>query len=458
MSKIPRTPLKPPTYDPDDSRFWDERDLETEVRRTFQVCHECRMCVTYCGSFPSLFGAVDREIDSGRAEGAETVNLLDIAKVSNLCWQCKLCYINCPYTPDEKAYEALDFPRLMAREKIVRARRNGIPLVDKILGEPQLVGAAGAGPQAAMANLVNANRLVRKVTEKITGISAEFPLPKMASRSFASWLEDHQPLPGAGEAGTVVIFSTCYGDFNYPNVPRAAVRVLEHHGFRVIRPEQTCCGMPNLDGGDVEGLRGKARENVASILPHVRAGAKVVTPGPTCGYTIKKEWPEYLRTREASEVAAATLDLMEMLEKLRREKKLKKEFSRGFGKIAYHAPCHLRAQKIGTPGARILGLLPDTDVEIVAECSAVDGTWGMKAEHYEMGRSYAQKLVRAVRDVEPKMVVSDCTLAGLRIGHENAVEVFHPIEALAMAYGLDFEQERRPGADESTAERRSKEA
>lgn len=446
MSKIARKPAQEPTFDPDEPRFWDERDLETELRRTFQVCHECRMCVTYCGSFPSLLNAVDREIESGRAEGAETLDLADMAKVSDLCWQCKLCFINCPYTADEQAVELLDFPRLMFREKTVRARRNGIAVVDRALGEPQLVGKAGAGPQAPMANLVNANRLVRKVVEKATGISAEFPLPAMAREPFTAWMARHEPAPGAGKAGTIVLFATCYGDYNYPGVPAAAVQVLEHNGYKVVRPEQTCCGMPNLDGGDIESARAKIAFNVESLLPWVDEGAIVVTPGPTCGYTMKKEWPALLRTEGASRVSAATLDLMEFLDRLRREKKLNRDLTRGFGKVAYHAPCHLRAQKIGTPGARLLGLLPDTEVEIISECSAVDGTWGMKAEHYDMGRRYARKLVRGVAEAEAKLVVSDCSLAALRIAKENEVEVLHPIEALALGYGLKLDRVLRPGS------------
>lgn len=439
MSKIARKPDPAPAYDPNEPRYWDARDLEAELRRTFQICHECRMCVTYCGSFPTLFDAVDREIEAKRAEGAETVNDRDVKRVVDYCWQCKLCYINCPYTADEGAYELLDFPRLMTREKNVRAKREGIAFVDRVLGEPQALGALGAGPQAKVANLVNANRLVRKVTEKVTGVSSEFPLPQMADHTFERWFASHRPEGSAGEAGEVVIFSTCYGDYNYPLVPRAATRVLEHNGFTVHRPPQTCCGMPNLDGGDVESFKRKAQANVDALLPFVKRGVKIVTPGPTCGYTMKKEWPEYLRTADASAVAAATMDLMEFLDRLRREKKLKKEFRKGFGKVAYHAPCHLRAQKVGTPGARLLGLLPDTNVEIVAECSAVDGTWGMKAEYYEMGRRYAGKLVRGVEEAEPALVVSDCTLAGLRVAHETKRQVLHPVEALAEAYGLGAE-------------------
>ena len=450
MSVIRRTPDAPPATSPSDPRYYDPRDLEAELRRTFQICHECRMCVGYCGSFPSLFHRVDRDIEGGVAEGAEALDYEDFKAVGNECWQCKLCYIKCPYTPDEGASELLDFPRLMARERAVRARREGIPLVDRILGEPQTIGEIGSGAVAPLANLINASRLVRKVQEAVTGISAEFPLPPLAQQTFSAWIAERKPAEGAGDAGAVVLFATCYGEYNTPEIAQAAVRVLEHNGIRVHVPGAagaeddeeraqsalTCCGMPNLDGGDVEAFVEKVKQNVGLLLPHVRKGRKVVVLGPTCGYTMKKEWAEYLPTPEAKQVAEATVDMMELLVQLGREKKLKREFKKGLGKIAYHAACHLRAQKIGFPGARVLGVIPDTDVRVIEQCSAVDGTWGMKAEHYETGRKYAQKLVREVAGTEPDVVVSDCTLAGLRVMKENGVRVIHPVQALAEAYGL----------------------
>jgi glycerol-3-phosphate dehydrogenase subunit C len=253
MSVIARAPVAPPATSPLDPRFYDERDLESELRRAFQICHECRMCLNYCGSFPDLFKRIDRDIETRGAEGAELIDYDDVKSVSDACWQCKLCYIKCPYTPDEGSKELLDFPRLMAREKAVRAQREGIPLVDQILAEPQLVGQLGSGKAAPIANLISANRLLRKVQEKVTGISAEFPLPPMATETFGDWFEKHTPPEGVGEAGEVVLFSTCYGDFNTPSVPRAAVMVLEHNGYKVFRAseEALCCGIPALDGGDV---------------------------------------------------------------------------------------------------------------------------------------------------------------------------------------------------------------
>jgi glycerol-3-phosphate dehydrogenase subunit C len=194
--------------------------------------------------------------------------------------------------------------------------------------------------------------------------------------------------------------------------------------------------MPNLDGGDIDSARAKARANVASLVKELDAGRAVVVLQPTCGYTIRKEWPELLGTDDAKRVAAATVDVMELLDKQRKDKTLARDYKKGLGRVAYHAACHLRAQKIGLPGVRVLNTLPETEVEVIEQCSAVDGTWGMKTQHYEQGRRYAQKLVRVIDAAEPAVVVTDCALSGRRILGETARPAIHPVEALAQAYDL----------------------
>jgi glycerol-3-phosphate dehydrogenase subunit C len=456
MSVLKRRPERPPAAGPNDPRYWDAGDLTAELKRVFQICHECRMCVGYCGTFPAIFEAVDRDIDKKRAEGAERLTETDFQRASDLCWQCKLCYIKCPYTEDEGASELVDFPRLMAREKAHRARRDGVAVVDKVLGEPGLIGKLGSGPMAPLANLVNRNRLLRKVGQAVTGVSAEFPLPPVDRHPFPAWLKAHHRARGAGtapgEAGEVVLFSTCYGDYNQTSVSRAVVRVLEHQGYRVVRPAgQVCCGMPNLDGGDVAAMVKKVKANLEVLAPHVAAGKTIVVPAPTCTYTIRKEWPVYVDSDAARAVAAATMDVMQFLDSLRRAKKLKTDFRKSLGPIAYHAACHLRAQKIAFPGMRVLSQVPDTDVRLVEQCSAVDGTWGMKAAYYEMGRKYAQKLVREVMAGDEPLVVSDCALAGLRLGKETQRRILHPVEAVCEAYGLQYGTEIEADGGTATA-------
>jgi glycerol-3-phosphate dehydrogenase subunit C len=439
MAKIELVPREPPAFDPNDERYWDPRDLESEMRRVFEICHGCRMCVGYCGTFPDVFARIDRDIEKRSATGAEMLDAGTFASATELCWQCKLCYIKCPYTRDDGHEWMLDMPRLLMREKAQRARRDGITLQDRVLGEPQAMGRLTAGPMARVANFVNANRLVRKAMEATTGIAADFPLPPFGDTRFASWLARHEPLAGAGTLGTVAIFATCLADYNFPRIAASAVLVLEKNGWAVVRPGQTCCGMPNLDGGDVDAARAKARANVASLLAEIDKGHKVVCLQPTCGYMARKEWPELLGTDDARAVAAATRDIMDHLEEQRRKKALSLDFVKGLGRVAYHAACHLRAQKIGYPAARLLSALPGTEVEVIEQCSAVDGTWGMKAQHYDMGRHYSLKLVRGIDGAKPEVVVTDCALAARRILAENGRTSLHPVEALAEAYGLTLD-------------------
>jgi glycerol-3-phosphate dehydrogenase subunit C len=436
MTKIGLVPKDPPAFDPDDPRYWDARDLEAEMRRVFEICHNCRMCVGYCGTFPDVFASVDRAIEERGATGAEDLDAEAFERATELCWQCKLCYVKCPYTRDEGHEWVVDVPRLLMREKAQRARRSGVTLQDRVLGEPQWLGQMTAGPLARIANFVNANRLVRKTMQTAAGIAADFPLPPFGETSFARWLARHEPLAGTGSRGTVALFATCLADYNFPRIAASAVRVLEKNGWAVVRPEQTCCGMPNLDGGDIDGARRKVRANVASLVREVDRGRTIACLQPTCGYMAKKEWPELERTPEARKVAEATVDVMELLDQQRRDGTLSRAFAKGLGRVAYHAACHLRAQKIGYPAVRVLNGLPDTEVEVIEQCSAVDGTWGMKAQHYEQGRRYAQKLVRGIEAAEPAVVVTDCALAARRILAENERTPLHPVEAMAEAYGV----------------------
>jgi len=436
--EIKPTPARPPAFDPHDARFWDADDLESELRRVFEVCHGCRMCVGYCPSFPFMFDKIDENHEKyGLAHSAVTLNDKDFRTVTDLCFQCKLCYVKCPYTPDDHHEWMLDFPRLLWREKVLRTRREGTTLQEKILGEPGLLGALNAGAMAPVANFVSAQSLVRKAMDKLAGIAPEFPLPTYASEKFSTWHRKHTPRAAAGQNGAVALFSTCLVEYNRPSTGKAAVGLLELAGLTVRWPDQRCCGMPNMDTGDLAAVTEKARFNVASLAEEVRAGRDIVCPGPSCSMTLRKEYPELLGSEDARLVAAHTFDLMEYLWKLYREAKLPKEMPVSLGSVAYHAPCHLRAQKISLPARQLLSRAPDTEVTVIEQCSAVDGTWGMMSQHYEAGVRYSKKLVRGVENAEARHVASDCPLASQRIAKENKVSVLHPAELLAMAYGLE---------------------
>jgi glycerol-3-phosphate dehydrogenase subunit C len=239
--------------------------------------------------------------------------------------------------------------------------------------------------------------------------------------------------------GRVALFATCSVEFNDPATGKAAVAVLEQNGIDVSVPAQRCCGMPYLDGGAVRDAKRLIALNAKSLAEAVREGREIVVPGPTCSYMLKQEYPWLDGSEDANLVAGHTRDLFEYLAGLHAEGRLDTRFPKAPGTIAYQMPCHLRAQNLGTKSADVLRLT-GARVETVERCSAVDGTWGMKKEYFELSMKLAQPLFQAIEAVGPDRVATDCPLAALQINQGTGRAAQHPIRILAEAYGLSVEE------------------
>ena len=91
---------------------------------------------------------------------------------------------------------------------------------------------------------------------------------------------------------------------------------------------------------------------------------------------------------------------------------------------------------MGTKSADVLRLT-GAEVEVIEKCSAVDGTWGMKKEYFELSMELARPLFEGVRAAQPDAVATDCPLAALQIAQGTGRTARHPAQLLAHAYGLD---------------------
>lgn len=466
-------------YDHQSERFWDAADLDQELRRVFTICNGCRLCYNLCPAFPDLYQKIDALDDAReKARAAErgeeapsapevvadanhegphivaygtvevsSENLVDaltkadLRQVVDLCYNCKLCYPICPYKPPHEF--AVDFPRLMVRSKIVTAKQEGVTLQDRFLGSVDQVGQMMT-KIAPLANAANHSRFNRVLMEKTVGIHRDRLLPDWASKTFLSWWKERPkreasvPNPPGGEEGAneplkVVLFYTCFANYNDPDLGQAAVEVLERQGCEVVCPEFRCCGMPFLDGGDLPHTLENVEHNLNLLHPWVKKGYKVVSPGPTCTFMLKQEYPELAKSPLAEEVAEAVEDLGTYLYKLNRKGRLDKNFARPVGKVAYHIPCHNKVQGIGFRGRDLLKLA-GAQVSMVDRCCGMDGTWGMKKEFFELSLKVADKAFQAVERAEPDVVVTDCPLAGLQLTQGTKRKTFHPVKVLRAAY------------------------
>lgn len=408
-----------------DPAYSDPVALGRELRRVGEICHQCRRCLPLCPSFPKLFDlidATDREIEGVSSDGFESVN--------EVCFHCKLCYNHCPYTPPHEW--DVDFPKLMRRQQLTRSARDGIPLARRLTTRTDLIGRLGSLAPPLM-NFANRNRLSRRLMEALLGIHRDWVQPTYRFETVARWLRKRAAPAGSGER--VVLFTTCSVNYSDTLTGRAAVEVLERSGVRVEPGYERCCGMPYTDTGDLDAARRVAQRNVAQLLPQVEAGATIVVPGPSCSLMLKTEYPRLLGTPAAERVAGATRDLMEYLYQLAREGRMNRDFQRPLGSVAYHAPCHMRAQNIGFR-ARDLLRVAGADVTLVDACSGVDGTWGMQARFHEESMKVAAPMLKRIDECEAEQIATDCPLSALRIEEGLGRKAVHPVVLLHRAYGL----------------------
>ncbi len=426
------------TLDIRQPEFWKQDAVDHELRRVYDICAGCRRCLPLCPSFKVMFDRLDVDAVDG---DVEKLSAADVKEVVDLCYQCKLCYNHCPYTPPHRWQ--VDFPRLMLRARSAEARAQGVTLQDRFLGNTELVGRLGS-LTAPLSNWMNEFPPNRAVMQSVVGIHKGRQLPRFHRETFSKWFDQRRrptvPAPLAAPANLkVALFATCSVEYNDPGTGKAMVAVLEKNGVDVSLPAQRCCGMPYLDGGAVKEAKALIADNAQSLAQAVREGREIVVPGPTCSYMLKQEYPWLDGSEDANLVAAHTRDLFEYLSGLHAQGRLDTRFPRPPRKIAYQLPCHLKAQNMGTRSADVLRLT-GAEVETVERCSAVDGTWGMKKEYFQLSMKLAEPLFKDIEAARPDRVATDCPLAALQINQGTGRTAEHPIRILASAYGLEVEE------------------
>jgi glycerol-3-phosphate dehydrogenase subunit C len=429
-------------YDPLDPSWFDAGATRTERDRTFHICSDCRVCVKLCPSFRSLFEMID---DRGGSDFAGELDDAQHKRVVDECYQCKLCYVICPYTPDQQQEWRVDFPQLMLRSLTIQGKAGEVSHSARLLARTDQQGVVAT----TLAPIVNATARfgpARIAMEKVTGIARDRLLPTFDRVRFSKWFRNRQPgRAGAGaakvERGPVALFPTCLVEYQQPAIGKAAVAVLERNGFTCELPEgQVCCGMPWLDAGDADKFREAAQRNVDALLPAVEAGRSIVVPQPTCAYTLKEEYPAFLGTEAARKVAAATFDAAEFLMNAHKAEKLDTEFDgKTYASIVWHSACHYRAQQIGPRSSQLMQLT-GAKVQMVERCSAIDGTWGLRTENQELAQRVAKPLMEKIRESDAQLVAGDCQLANVAIEQGSGKRPVHPLQVLARAYGVEDDE------------------
>lgn len=245
----------------------------------------------------------------------------------------------------------------------------------------------------------------------------------------------------------VALFVTCLTDQYQPETGLAIFRILEHFGCRVHFPQaQTCCGLPQYEGGFHAEAAALARRMIEIFEPYPH----IVTPSARCCAMVREHFPRLLEGQAAwqaglERLVGRTYEFVEFLDKV-----LQVDF--GLLKlprrqaVTYHPGCRQRA--LGTGPDPMLHLLDEMrnlefrPLEHAEQCCGFGG--GLAADHPAISAPIADDKARRIAATAAPTAVCNETGCALHIAEAfhrqgNPTQVRHIAQIMAEALGLGAE-------------------
>jgi len=402
--------------------------LHELLRGSLDHCVKCTICETACpvSNVTPLFPGPKYEgpqAERYRVQGEPSVD----ASV-DYCSGCGICTQVCP--------QGVKIAELNAHARHDMKREGGVPLRDRIVARPAVLGRLGT-PVAPIANRTLRSRPLRVLAEKALGVHRKAPVPRFAGRTFRRFAERHRSPAAARRA---VFFHGCGTQYYEPDVGEKVVAILEHNGFEVVIPKQDCCGLPLQSNGLFDDARGYVTRLARALAPHAADDSVIVGNATSCTLMLKREAREILGLEDDPDlqlVSERTYDVCELLLELHDQGELRTDFEPVEEVVAYHAPCQQQGHFIGKPALELLELIPELRVvEMDARCCGIAGTYGLKREKYEIAMAVGADLFAQVRAADVDLVACDSETCRWQIEHCTEAPSVHPIELLHRAYGL----------------------
>ncbi len=376
--------------------FLNPEKLDAEMRRVFDICHGCRRCFNLCDSFPKLFDMIDE------SENEDVESLKSEQKL--------------PSVPMQLA-------------QIDRNAKIGV-LFSKIINWASDIK----------------NKLFRKILEVVAGIDKRVQLPKYNSETFSNFFKknnDKINYETKTNDRKVVIYSTCFVNFNKKNTGVAALKVLKKNGVEVQEAYPGCCGMPFLEQADLPKVVEQAKKVSKDLVEWINKGYKVVTLTASCGLMLKFEWPLLLPNDDKiKKLSANVMDIDEYVVDIANNEGLADGLQEIDGGVTVHHACHARAQNMGIKARDMLKLIPNVKIDVVEKCAGHGGTFGVMKETHDLANKVGRPTARQIKTKNNKYMASDCPLAGKHLKQLEVDtnisndEALHPIELMAKSYKL----------------------
>lgn len=350
-------------------------------------------------------------------------------EVADLCVNCKMCGLECP--------AHVNIPKLMLEAKAANVAEHGLDTSGWFFAHTERLARWGS-TLYFLANFMVRSRPARWLLDRLFGLSPRRRLPLFAIKPFLTRARPHgSKWDGDAARPRVAYFVDLFANYFEPRIAEATVAVLRHNGFDVIVPaDQRGSGIEALAQGDVELAREIAQRNLRALVELVREGVPIVCSEPSAALMLRQDYLDLLDDVDAATIARQTVELTTFLWDLHQQGRLRTDFQPIDAGIGHHVPCHVKA--LGAPaGPLLLGLIPKLRVHTIdVSCSGMAGTYGLATQNHATSLAAGAPMLRELS--RPRALFGSTECSSCRLQMEDAVRkrTLHPVEYLALAYGL----------------------
>ena len=391
----------------------------------FEACQKCSICNSVC---PMM--AVNPKYPGPKKAGPdqERYRLKDKAFYDyalKYCLNCKRCEVACP--------SGVQVADLIQRAKLDYGPRSAHPLRDTMLASTDFMGSL-ASPFAPIVNGVLPWKPVKAVLDGVFGIDRRRTFPKYSGEKFVTWFRRHAEAQQQEFSSFVSFFHGCYANYNYPQLGKDFVKVVNAAGYGVhLLEKERCCGVALMANGKEKQAAKQARTNIASMTLAAGRGERILTASSSCTFMMRSEYAEVLGLPSEAYRENLELACKWLCEKLE-SGEVRLNFKPLRMKLAYHTACHM--QKLGWQDytIRLLQMIPGVELTVLDQnCCGISGTFGFKKEYYDYSQAIGSKLFADIAEAAPDAVVTECETCKWQIEMSTGIPVMNPLSVLAAA-------------------------
>jgi len=433
-------------------------EREQGFREAVEMCNGAGVCrKTHGGTMcPSYHATLDeRHTTRGRGNALRLAisgqfstngntpawNDPDTLETLDLCLSCKGCKAECPSN--------VDLARLKAEYLAQRFRAQGrVPLNTRMFAHIRTLNQLGSAIYP-IANALNRFPPARMIMNRVLNIHPQRGLPSFGPSLFR-WFTRRGGSHARREAPAVVLFADCFTSYNEPHIARAAVRTLEHLGYRVILPRVGCCGRPHISTGALQiGL--PVCKNTAAALNQCvqrRDAVAVVGLEPSCVSSITDDWQD-LNINVDRHALADLAERTALIEQFITNNWANHPHTPQIIKsdqpnehqpsILMHGHCHQKALWGVDDAIDSLKRFAGRSVRAIdAGCCGMAGSFGYTRDHYDLSMKIGNlALFPAIHDAPEATILAPGTSCRHQIAEGTDRVARHPIEFIAQAMAID---------------------